>query len=122
MPEADPTGRDPHQPGAKLDSGKIMGELLLDFNLAIEEILKVGTFGAKKYTPGGWIEVPEGYRRYTGALIRHLLKERREALDQDMNLCHQAAVAWNALARLELMLRAKERADNGLGVAPAAKG
>ena len=110
MPEVDPTGRDLHQPGAKADSGKIMGELLLEFSLAIEEVLKVGTFGAKKYTLGGWVEVPEGYRRYTGALIRHLLKERREDVDPDMDLPHQAAVAWNALARLELMLRAKERA------------
>jgi hypothetical protein len=55
------------------------------------------------------VHVPEGYRRYTGALIRHLLKEPREALDKDTGLTHQAAVAWNALARLELMLRAKEK-------------
>jgi hypothetical protein len=29
MPEVDPTGKEAHEPGAKLDAGKLMGELLI---------------------------------------------------------------------------------------------
>ena len=105
MKERDPLGKDPHSPGAKLDAGKLLAGTLGDFSLALREVAKVATFGAEKYTRGGWQEVPDGEQRYTDALWRHLLAERHESTDADSGLLHQAHLAWNALARLELMLR-----------------
>ncbi len=107
----DPHGIPQHEPGAKLDAGKPMADLLLDFSRALLSVAEVGTYGAHKYTRGGWQHVPDGVHRYTGALLRHLLQEKVEDLDQDTELLHASHAAWNALARLELLLR--ERESNG---------
>lgn len=101
--EQDPTGLDQHQAGAKLDKGKPMAHLLLDFKRAIRGVLEVSTVGAIKYTQHGWVEVENGYERYTAALIRHLFAD--EEIDPDSGLLVDAQIAWNALARLELKLR-----------------
>jgi hypothetical protein len=103
--QSDPTGRGAHEAGAKLDAGKPMAGLLGDFSLALMEVTKVGTFGANKYSRGGWQSVPEGIQRYDDALMRHKLQSYTEDLDKETGLMHDAAVAWNALARLELRLR-----------------
>lgn len=103
--EHDPLGIGQHEPGAKLDAGKRRADLLLGFSRALEAVADVLTHGASKYTPGGWREVPDGHARYTAAMLRHLLAEGRgEEVDSDSGLKHAAQVAWNALARLELML------------------
>jgi hypothetical protein len=107
MTEQDPHGIDQHAPGAKLDAGKVLAGVLGDFSLALAAVAEVGTFGARKYSRGGWQSVPEGEQRYTDALWRHLLTERHESHDPDSDLLHAAHLAWNALARLELHLRAK---------------
>lgn len=109
-PETDPTGKSPNNPGAKLDAGKpLHGSVLLDFSKALEEVGKVGTFGAAKYTLQGWLRVPDGHRRYTDALFRHLLREGAgETFDADSGLSHAAHAAWNALARLELAIRQRK--------------
>jgi len=88
--EKDPQGIDQHSPGAKLDDGKILASVLSDFSLALIEIAKVGTFGAKKYSRGGWQHVPNGIERYSDALWRHLLAERHELIDNDSELLHAA--------------------------------
>jgi len=103
--EIDPNGKSQHEHGAKLDDGKIMGGVLKDFSLALKAVAEVGTFGAKKYTRGGWQSVPNGIERYGDALWRHLLSERHEPIDTDSKLLHEAHLAWNSLARLELILR-----------------
>lgn len=105
--EADPTGKDPHQPGAKLDAGKVeMGLILNGMPRALLQVARVATYGANKYTRDGWLTVPEGPRRYTDAMYRHLNAEARGELhDADTQLEHAAHAAWNALARLELLLR-----------------
>jgi hypothetical protein len=106
MAEHDPTGRQPHEPGAKLDAGKIRPGLVLGgFSRALQAVSRVGTYGAKKYTPDGWRTVPDGAERYTDAMVRHLLSEADATEDPESGLPHAAHVAWNALARLELMLR-----------------
>lgn len=106
--EVDPTGRSPHEPGAKLDAGKPkLGLVFLGFSRALAAVGDVGTYGAEKYSPRGWEAVPEGIERYTDAMLRHLLAEASESVDVS-GLPHAAQVAWNALARLELMLRAGE--------------
>ena len=107
MNETDPNGLLPTDPGAKLDDGKILAGVLGDFSLALKEVAKVGTFGAKKYSRGGWQHVENGAERYYDALWRHLLDERHEPIDQDSGLLHSAHLAWNCLARLELILREK---------------
>lgn len=104
--EVDPNGLSANTKGAKLDKGKIrMSLVILSFANALLEVGKVGTQGAEKYTDDGWREVPNGVQRYTDALLRHLLAEGTgEILDRDSELSHAAHVAWNALARLELLL------------------
>ena len=102
--ETDPNGLDAHTPGAKLDSGKVrLGLVLGDFRHALVEVGKVGTYGANKYTDHGWLSVPNGVERYTDALYRHLLAEDMD--DPDTGLLHAAHCCWNALARLELLLK-----------------
>jgi hypothetical protein len=105
--ESDPHGLDAHTQGAKLDAGKNRLSLVLfGFARALEEVGKVGTYGAKKYTDNGWCEVPDGVQRYSDAMLRHVLAEARgEVLDCDTGLRHAAHAAWNALARLDLMIR-----------------
>lgn len=105
--EQDPTGKDPHTPGAKLDAGKNRLSLVFGgFALALEEVGRVGTYGAEKYTDHGWATVPNGVERYSDAMYRHLLAEAiGEEVDDASQLLHAAHAAWNALARLELLVR-----------------
>lgn len=111
--EQDPTGRDPHAPGAKLDAGKLRPTLVIrDMARALEAVIKVATDGANKYTPGGWLEVPNAKERYEDADLRHLLKRfKGEPVDADSKSLHLAHNAWNALAKLELHLREQEKAN-----------
>jgi hypothetical protein len=105
-PEHDPTGRQPHDPGAKLDAGKLRtGLVVMGFSRALAAVAAVGTYGARKYRPNGWRTVPEGQARYTDAMFRHLLEEAESPDDDESGLPHAAHTAWNALARLELMLQ-----------------
>ena len=105
--ELDPNGLDQHQPGAKMDQGKNrLGLVLGDFARALEEVGKVGSFGAAKYSPSGWIEVPDGIDRYHDALYRHLMAYARDDLrDKDSGLLHLSHACWNLLAMLDLTLR-----------------
>lgn len=103
--EQDPNNIGQHEPGAKLDEGKILAHILQQFSLALTEVMKVATFGAEKYSRGGWQHVDNGFERYSDALMRHYLKEAIELYDQESELSHEAHLAWNALARLELKLR-----------------
>lgn len=104
---------DQHAPGTKLDQGKVRPGLVLGgFSRALTEVSRVGTFGANKYTDNGWQHVPDGISRYTDAMHRHLLAEAAgEQRDPESELLHAAHAAWNALARLDLMLRDKEKPE-----------
>lgn len=113
--ESDPTGAKPHQPGAKLDAGKlpIMQGVIQYFPRALQAVSGVSQAGAEKYTWDGWETVPDGINRYGNALGRHLLAETIEGpYDKDTGCLHAAQVAWNALAVLELTLRRLERSTN----------
>lgn len=107
MSERDPSGKSPHQAGAKLDAGKapVVRGVIQYFPLALREISIVSLKGAEKYAWNGWESVPDGFARYTDALGRHLLDEAEGPIDGDTGCLHAAQVAWNALARLELLLR-----------------
>ena len=118
MSEADPTGRDPHTAGAKLDAGKppILRGVLEYFPRAMIAVADVSAFGASKYTWRGWETVPDGIARYGDALARHLVKERLEGpTDSDSGLPHAAHAAWCALARLELILKEAESDQSWAG-------
>lgn len=110
--EKDPNGIDQHEHGAKLDEGKLLANILQQFSLALTEVLKVATFGANKYTRGGWQSVDNGFERYSDAMMRHYLKETQEDTDPDSGLSHEAHFAWNALARLEHKLRMENAQRN----------
>ena len=96
--------------GIKYDEGKPkVGMVLKYFGNAIEEMAKCGTYGTEKYGNGkfwdhNWNCVENGVERYSDAMLRHYLKEDTEGEDPDTELLHAAHVAWNALARLQLML------------------
>lgn len=83
------------------------------FPRAIEAISRVSLFGATKYAWNGWRHVPDGFNRYTDAMVRHLAAEAKgEVLDADSGLPHAWHVTWNALARLELQISADEEKTN----------
>jgi len=107
MTERDPLGTDPHTPGAKLDAGKPMVWLCLaGFSNALAAVADVTTKGATKYTPNGWMTVPEGQARYMEAFGRHMLAlGAGELRDRDTGCLHKAQMIWNLLASLELELR-----------------
>ena len=107
--ETDPLGLKQGDPGAKFDAGKVRPSLILtDMPRAILAVAEVATYGAAKYSEGGWKHVESGIARYTDAMDRHRVKEGIESHDDDSGLLHAAQVAWNALARLELMLREQD--------------
>lgn len=106
----DPNGRSAHQPGAKLDGGKLQPDLILSgFANALTAVAEIGTHGAEKYTRDGWSSVPDGIYRYRNAGQRHALaRATGEHADPDSGLAHLAHEAWNKLAELELTLRGAE--------------
>ena len=104
--QQDPNGIEQHEPGAKLDAGKEPMRLILHaMPRALFAVGQVGAYGAAKYSENGWLAVPQGVARYTDAMFRHALREGIELHDEESGLMHAAQVAWNALARLELMLQ-----------------
>ena len=114
MFERDPNGFDLKQPGSKADDGKspVLQGVFHYFPRALSAVAKVSLVGANKYSWKGWETVPDGINRYGNALARHILAEATEGdTDADTGLLHAEQQAWNALARLELILREKEN-DN----------
>jgi len=111
MPETDPLGKAPGERGSKLDAGKIAvyQGLFAYFPAACAAVANVSTIGAKKYSWKGWEDVPDGINRYSDALCRHILQESLEGPwdsgEGGTGELHAAQVAWNAMARLELILR-----------------
>jgi len=107
--ERDPHGKSSKEPGAKLDAGKppLYRGMLDYFPLALSAVAQVSAVGAEKYDWKGWESVPDGVNRYSDALLRHLAKESFELYDVDTGQLHAAQVAWNALARLELLIRGR---------------
>lgn len=99
-------------PGAvKYDAGKapIYRGGLGYFPRAISSVASVSLFGATKYAWSGWRYVDDGLNRYTDAMVRHLTAEAEgQIVDDDSGLLHAAHCAWNALARLELILASQD--------------
>ena len=102
----------------KYDGGKapVFRGAVSYFPRAIEAVAAVSQFGATKYAWKGWEGVDDGFNRYSDAMVRHLTYEGKgETLDPDSGLLHAAHAAWNALARLELLIRERETSANKNG-------
>jgi len=56
--------------GRKFDGGKLQYGLLPP--LALKATVEILTFGAEKYEPNNWINVPDSKRRYFDAAMRHM--------------------------------------------------
>ncbi len=96
----------------KYDGGKspVYRGAVSYFPRAIREVAAISAFGASKYAWKGWENVSDGYNRYSDAMVRHLTYEGEgEVLDPDSGLLHAAHCAWNALARLELLIKEEEK-------------
>lgn len=88
-------------PGVKDDGGKLMWNLLPW--KAVEGLVRVLTFGAKKYSPNGWRTVPNAKERYLAALLRHLAAmQTGETNDPESGLRHVDHVLCNAAFLAEL--------------------
>jgi hypothetical protein len=99
----------------KYDAGKapIFRGAISYFPRAITGVAEVSAFGANKYAWHGWRAVPDGISRYSDGMVRHLTSEAKgEILDDDSGYLHAQHTAWNALARLELIMIEREQQDN----------
>lgn len=77
------------EPGTKYDGEKGRWDLLPWGPLG--EIVKVLTFGARKYDDDNWQQVSEAQRRYLAALLRHVVAfADGERLDPESGLHHLA--------------------------------
>jgi hypothetical protein len=76
--------------GRKLDAGK-MDWTLVPWD-ALEPIVRVLEFGAKKYERDNWLHVPGSTRRYTAALLRHVIAyasgEEKDSETGESHLAH----------------------------------
>ena len=82
--------------GRKLDGGKL-DWTLLPFR-ALEPVVRVLMFGEKKYARDKWVHVPDSTRRYTAALVRHVVAYASgEANDPETGESHLAHAMCCAL-------------------------
>lgn len=94
--------------GTKYDDGKPrLAEMVIDFKKPLLELCKVWEFGANKYSKSNWKLVDNGKDRYTNAMLRHLLQEDDNPIDDESGLPHASHIAFNALARLYFILQEK---------------
>jgi hypothetical protein len=82
--------------GEKFDSEKDRWDLLpMD---AIEQVVKILTYGAKKYADNNWQKVEPFGDRYYAALMRHLVAHRMgEKVDPESGQLHIAHATCNAI-------------------------
>jgi hypothetical protein len=86
--------------GLKYDADKPYSGLLIGFAPALKEVVKVATFGAKKYGRDNWKNLENGKMRYFDAAWRHKLAAEGDfdAKDEESNFDHIAHEIWNLLA------------------------
>lgn len=93
--------------GKKYDNGK--PEMYLLPPLAISEVAKVLTYGAKKYSPDNWRRVEGLQERYTSAGLRHIFADMAgEVADEETSLSHLAHAICCLLFKLEDRLLASK--------------
>ena len=95
----------------KFDNGKPMWDLLP--YEAVEEVVKVMTYGANKYEPHGWKTVPDADNRYFAALMRHLVAHKKgEKIDPESGKLHLSHAACNMLFMLAVELSKAQNAKS----------
>jgi len=87
-----PAPPEPEEIGLKFDTDKP------DYSLtpwaALEEVVKVLTYGAKKYSRDNWQHVTPFKERYLAAALRHIVAYARgETIDPESGLHHLAHAA-----------------------------
>ena len=82
--------------GKKYDYGKVRMDLVpLD---VVENIGKVLTYGAQKYSDNSWQNLPDFWKRYKAALLRHLTAiDKGELIDPESGLPHIDHVLCNTV-------------------------
>lgn len=80
----------------KYDNGKVRMDLVpLE---CVESIAKVLTYGVKKYSDNSWQDLPDFWKRYKAALLRHLTAiDKGELIDEESGLFHIDQVLTNAM-------------------------
>lgn len=87
--------------GRKDDLGKLRYDLVPAY--ALLDVVKVLTYGAKKYGAENWRKVPEAVPRYVAAYMRHVEAHRRGQVDDpESGLPHLAHAICCLLFLLEL--------------------
>lgn len=109
-----------------LDEGKlpVWSAVVGWFPRAIREVARTSAYGNANRPHQALDEklfsLPGGYTKFTDSLVRHLLDEQIEGEinHSDGELYHASQVAWNALVRLEILMREKEKEPLKLPEAP----
>ena len=98
---------------AKKDQGKLLAGIPFeDFPLAMQELIRVSTFGAQKYSRSSWKSVPDREVRYYDARARHFLGLNPDGSitenDIETGYDHLAHEIWNCMALLQLKLEKRQ--------------
>lgn len=97
--------------GLKYDGGKLRWSLL-PFK-AVREIVKVLTYGEKKYKAHNWKYVNNAVERYQDALFRHLdAYMSGEYNDKETGLSHLAHAATNIIFLIWFGKTKRKRSNN----------
>lgn len=89
-----------NEQGNKFDNNKLRFDLIVP--TFEEELAKVLTYGANKYGPNNWRNVPDALNRYYAALQRHLNSFwQAEEFDKESGLPHLAHAAANIMFLME---------------------
>lgn len=99
--------------GKKHDTGKLRYDLLpVDAEAMIVQVL---TFGADKYGPENWRQVPDKDARYYAACRRHLEAWRRgELVDPESGQHHLSHAVCCLLFLLQLDIEADRQRDSDI--------
>ncbi len=104
------------QAGKKWDDGKapLYQGLFQYFPDALNAVSQDSRYGKVKYDLTyddiNWMRVEEGFNKYSDAMLRHVANEFKEgpwdleAQELGFDILHATMVAWNSLARLQLLI------------------
>lgn len=109
-------------PGKKYDGGKapVFQGFRQYFPRAIAYVAMISKYGAEKYnldySDVNWSRVEGGFERYSDGLERHQNGEFIDGpTDPESGKLHAGHIAWNAMARLEILLRKLEEEQKSKG-------
>lgn len=100
-PKTEGTAPKDTKDGVKYDANKLEYGLLPPY--ALDDVVKVLTFGAQKYSRENWRYVEDAHRRYFDAMQRHLWAYKRgEMNDPETRISHMAHAICCAMFIAEL--------------------